>query len=85
MATATAPATAAPGLDLTKLSKDISIYSDLQRDRLNYRPVLPGTLNGPFKVEHGPPTTSAGNPGKMALNSMHPNPKMEGLMDGIMT
>ncbi|GJP45206.1 hypothetical protein CLOM_g4625 [Closterium sp. NIES-68] len=54
------------GLDASKLSKDISSYSELQLARLKYRPTLPSMLDGPSVVEKGPPTKAAGNDEEIA-------------------
>ncbi|CAI5477384.1 unnamed protein product [Closterium sp. Yama58-4] len=54
------------GLDASKLSKDISVYSELQQSRLKYRPTLPSMLDGPCVVEKGPPTKAAGNDEEIA-------------------
>ncbi|CAI7930438.1 unnamed protein product [Closterium sp. NIES-54] len=54
------------GLDASKLSKDISAYSELQQARLKFRPTLPSMLDGPSVVEKGPPTKAAGNDEEIA-------------------
>ncbi|KAH6558292.1 hypothetical protein KP509_1Z070600 [Ceratopteris richardii] len=46
--------------------KDISAYSVVQVDRLNHTPPLPSVLLGSFKLEHGPPSSAAGNPDEIA-------------------
>jgi len=53
-----------PGLDASKLSKDVSAYSDLQLERLTFTPPLPQVLTAPCTVVKGPPTSSAGNEGQ---------------------
>ncbi|MCO5602793.1 hypothetical protein L7F22_056931 [Adiantum nelumboides] len=57
---------AANGTTKTGSGKDISAYSVVQIDRLDHRPPLPAVLLNPFKLEHGPPSSAAGNPEEIA-------------------
>ena len=40
--------------------RDKSVYSPVQASRLDHTPTLPAVLQGNFKLNHGPATTSAG-------------------------
>lgn len=62
-----------PGLDPSKLSKDVTAYSDLQLERLTFIPPLPQVLTVPCTVVKGPPTSSAGNEGQ-SLPANHTPP-----------
>ncbi|KAI5063494.1 hypothetical protein GOP47_0022041 [Adiantum capillus-veneris] len=57
---------AANGTSKPGNGKDISAYSVVQIDRLDHKPPLPSVLLSPFKLDHGPPTSAAGNPEEIA-------------------
>nr|PNR59775.1 hypothetical protein PHYPA_002567 [Physcomitrium patens] len=42
--------------------RDKSVYSPVQLSRIDHTPTLPAVLQGNFKLNHGPPTTAAGQP-----------------------
>nr|DAD23478.1 TPA_asm: hypothetical protein HUJ06_024941 [Nelumbo nucifera] len=44
----------------------ISVYSELQTNRLNQCLPLPSVLKNPFKIVEGPPSSSSGNPDEIA-------------------
>lgn len=48
------------------LTRDISVYSEVQSSRLDHQLRLPSVLKAPFKLVSGPPTTAAGSPEDIA-------------------
>eukprot|EP01018_Ginkgo_biloba_P038831 Gb_36130 [translate_table: standard] len=46
--------------------RDISVYSEVQSNRLEHKLPLPSVLTKPFKIVSGPPSTAAGNPDEIA-------------------
>ena len=48
------------------LTRDISVYSEVQLSRLDHQLPLPSVLEAPFKLVSGPPTTAAGSPEEIA-------------------
>nr|ABK26333.1 unknown [Picea sitchensis] len=48
------------------LTRDISVYSEVQSSRLDHQLPLPSVLEAPFKLVSGPPTTAAGSPEDIA-------------------
>jgi len=51
----------ANGQDTVVRKKDAE-YSPVQTSRLDHKPTLPKVLQGNFTLNHGPPSTAAGQP-----------------------
>lgn len=41
-----------------------SVYSEVQKTRVDHALPLPSVLKHPFTILHGPPSSAAGNPGQ---------------------
>lgn len=64
------------------ISRVASVYSEVQTTRIEQVLPLPSVLRKPFKINHGPASSAAGNPGHFSLRTFSPDPW--GFMDKML-
>ncbi|PKI66373.1 hypothetical protein CRG98_013175 [Punica granatum] len=66
LAIACQAATERPARALAPTSRVAAVCSEVQASRIGHKLDLPSVLKTPFKIVHGPPSSSAGNPAEIA-------------------